>query len=167
ARLDAEGGMLGYEGRPADLEGLSPEGRIEALQGTLRATPSGDRIVRTHRFASHLEIVDAETGESTVVDGPGRFAPRAGDYETRFGYLDSAPFAGGFFALYSGRTRAAYPERANYADEVHEYGWDGRLRAKHRLDTDVIAIAWSEADGVLYAARHDPIPEVVMYRLER
>lgn len=121
--------------------------------------------MHTHQFASHLEIVDAETGESTVVDGPGRFAPRAGGYETRFGYLDSAPFAAGFFALYSGRTRAAHPERANYADEVHEYGWDGRLRAKHRLDADVIA--WSEADGVLYAARHDPIPEVVLYRLER
>lgn len=167
ARLDAEGGMLGYEGRATDLEGLSPEGRMEALQGTLRATPSRDRFVRTHRFASHLEIVDAATGESTIVDGPQRFGPRPGDHETRFGYLDSAPFADGFFALYSGRTRTAYPERANYADEVHEYGWDGRLRAKHRLDADVIAIAWSEEDGLLYAARHDPIPEVVMYRLRR
>jgi len=167
ARLGPEGDLRGFEGRAMELDDLTPERRIEALQGTLRATPGRDRIVRTHRFASRLDIVDAASGESLTAWGPERFEPGPGDDPARFGYLDSAPFEGGFFALYSGRTREAYPDRANYADLVHEFDWDGRLRAVHRLDADVIAIAWSEPDGRLYAARHEPVPEVVVYRLGR
>jgi hypothetical protein len=167
ARVDRDGGLVAYEGRPAGLDGLPPERRMEALQGTLRATPARDRLVRTRRFASRLEIVDTETATSLVAWGPERFEPRNGDYETRFGYLDSAPLADGFLALYSGRTREAFPDRANYGAIIHEFGWDGRLLAEHRLDSDVIAIAWSEEDGLLYAARHDPVPEIVVYSLDR
>jgi hypothetical protein len=65
--------------------------------------------------------------------------------------------------LFSGRTREDYPERANYGSMVHEFGWDGRFKAEHRLDADLIAIAWSEEDGLLYAVRHEPVPAVVVY----
>lgn len=163
ARVDQGGSLVRYEGRPIGTDGLPPARRLEALQGTLRATPEGDRVVRTHRFASRLEIVDPRTSATTVAWGPERFGPQSGNEETRFGYLDAAPFTDGFYALYSGRTREADPGRANYGAVVHEFGWDGRLRAEHRLDADVIAIAWSEEDGLLYAARHDPVPQIVVY----
>lgn len=165
ARVDRDGGLLRYEGRSIVTDGLPPARRLEALQGTLRATPEGNRVVRTHRFASRLEIIDPGTSATTVAWGPERFEPQSGNDEARFGYLDAAPFADGFFALYSGRTREAYPGRANYGAVVHEFGWDGRLRAEHRLDDDVIAIAWSEEDGLLYATRHEPVPEIVVYAL--
>ena len=167
ARLNHDGGLVEYAGRPARMDGLPAERRIEALQGSLRATPARDRFVRTHRFASRLELVDAQASTSTVAWGPERFEPRSGQYETRFGYLDSAPSSDGFFALYSGRTREEYPDRANYGAVVHEFDWDGRLRAEHRLDADVITIAWSEEDRLLYAVRHDPLPEVLVYSLDR
>lgn len=163
ARVDRSGTLVRYEGRPIATDGLPPARRLEALQGTLRATPEGDRVVRTHRFASRVEIIDPRSSATTEAWGPERFEPRSGNDETRFGYLDAAPFADGFFALYSGRTREDYPGRANYGAIVHEFGWDGRLRAEHRLDADVIAIAWSEEDGLLYAARHDPLPEILVY----
>ena len=73
--------------------------------------------------------------------------------------------ADGFLALYSGRTRSAYPGRANYAEYVHEFSWAGELRAIHRLDADVITIAWSEPDRKLYAVRHDPVPAILVYSL--
>lgn len=163
ARVGRDGGPADYVGQAVVLDDLPPARRIEALQGTLRATPESDHVVRTHRFASRLEIVDPRTFATTVAWGPERFEPRAGNDETRFGYLDAAPFADGFFALYSGRTREEYPDRANYGAVVHEFGWDGHLRAEHRLDADVIAIAWSEDDELLYAARHDPVPAIVVY----
>jgi hypothetical protein len=72
----------------------------------------------------------------------------------------------GFLALYSGRTRDAFPGRANYGSTIHEFGWDGQLRAVYELDSDVISIAWSGEDERLYAVRHDPVPGVVVYLLE-
>ena len=167
ARVGRDGGLVAYVGPSVELDDLPRVRRIEALQGTLRAATGGGRVVRTHRFASRIEIVGGETAATTVTWGPERFEPRNGEYETRFGYLDSAPFPDGFFALYSGRTREDYPGRANYGAGIHEFGWDGSLRAEHRLDADVIAIAWSEEDGLLYAARHDPVPEIVVYSLDR
>lgn len=101
----------------------------------------------------------------TTVWGPDRFAPRAGKYETRFGYLDTAPTAEGVFALYSGRTREAFPGRANYGSTIHFFAWDGELMESYELDADVISIAYSEEDGILYGVRHDPVPGVVMYDL--
>lgn len=163
ARVDQGGSLVRYEGRPIVTEGLPPPRRLEALQGTLRTSPEGDRVVRTHRFASRLEIIDPRTFATTVAWGPERFEPQVGNDQARFGYLDAAPFSEGFFALYSGRTREDYPGRANYGAVIHEFGWDGSLRAEHRLDADVIAIAWSEDDGLLYAVRHEPVPEIVVY----
>lgn len=73
--------------------------------------------------------------------------------------------ADGFLALYSGRTRGEFPGRANYGTFVHEFTWEGALRAIHKLDADVITIAWSEPDRKLYAVRHDPLPAILVYSL--
>jgi hypothetical protein len=166
AQMDRNGAIVTSLGLAPATDGLSPERRSEAQQGTLRGTPDGRRFVLTSRFASHIEVVDASTMTATTIWGPERFQPRAGRYETRFGYLDSAPMRDGFLALYSGRTRDEFPGRANYGAEVHEFGWDGELRAVYELDSDVISLAWSEADRRLYAVRHDPVPGVVVYGLE-
>jgi len=166
ARMDRKGATLATLGLAPATDGLPPARRSEAQQGTLRGTPDGSRFVLTSRFASHIEVVDASTMTATTMWGPERFQPRAGRYETRFGYLDSAPMRDGFLALYSGRTRDEFPGRANYGSEVHEFGWDGELRAVYELDSDVISIAWSEADRRLYAVRHEPVPGVVVYGLK-
>ena len=166
ARLGRDGAGHEYVGPSPRVDGLTPNRRAEVFQGTLRASPARDRHVLTSRFASRIDIVDAATGEHATVWGPARFQPRSGDYETRFGYIDSAPTADGFFALYSGRTREDHPGSANYAATIHEFGWDGTLRAVYELDADVIAIAWSGKDALLYGARHDPVPAIVVYELD-
>lgn len=164
ARLDRSGQLMDAIGReipdslPAPVVG-------EVVQGNLRASAHGDRFLLTSRFASRIEIIDASTMAETTIWGPERFQPHAGKYETRFGYLDSAPMKDGFLALYSGRTRADFPGRANYGSTIHEFGWNGQLRAVYELDSDVISIAWSETDRLLYAVRHDPVPGVVVYAL--
>jgi len=167
ARMDRKGTMVAAVGDAPATERLPPPRQSEALQGTLRGTTDGSRFVLTSRFASHIEVVDASTMNETTIWGPERFQPHAGRYETRFGYLDSAPMIDCFLALYSGRTRDEFPGRANYGSTIHEFGWDGELRAVYELDSDVITIAWSEEDGRLYAVRHDPLPGVVAYKLRQ
>lgn len=164
-RLDREGVPVESYGERPSAEGLPPARRAELFQGSLRSAPDQGRHVLASRFASRIEIFDEETSSMTTVWGPDRFAPRAGKYETRFGYLDTAPTAEGVFALYSGRTREAFPGRANYGSTIHFFAWDGELMESYELDADVISIAYSEEDGILYGVRHDPVPGVVMYDL--
>ena len=167
-RLARDGEFIAYEGAPAGTDHFPPHRRIEALQGAVRTSPAGDRLVRTHRFASRINVVHLGSSIETEVWGPEPFEPStAGDAEARFGYLDSAPRADGFLALYSGRTREESPGRANYGATVHEFDWEGHLRAEYQLDADVIAIAWSHRDALLYAIRHDPSPAVLVYELDR
>jgi hypothetical protein len=165
AYVSREGEFLAYVGEPPTLKGLPPKRRSEVFQGSLRSSPGGHRHVVTGRFSSRIEVIDERTEETKVIWGPIKFEPHAGRYETRFGYLDSAPMADGFLALYSGRTRGEFPGRANYGTFVHEFTWEGALRAIHKLDADVITIAWSEPDRKLYAVRHDPLPAILVYSL--
>lgn len=164
-RLDRKGVPVESYGERPGAEGLPPDRRAELFQGSLRSAPVRARHVLASRFASRIDVFDEATSTMTTVWGPHRFAPRAGKYETRFGYLDTAPTAWGFFALYSGRTREAFPGRANYGSTIHVFDWNGVLMESYELDADVISIALGEEDGILYAVRHDPVPAVVMYDL--
>jgi hypothetical protein len=165
AYVNLDGRFLEHAGAPLTVARLPPKQHSELFQGSLRPGLMGQRHVATGRFSSRIDIVDIREDEPDVYWGPEEFQPHAGRYETRFGYLDSAPMSDGFLALYSGRTRDEYPGRANYAEFVHEFTWDGELRAVHQLDADVITIAWSEPDRKLYAVRHDPEPAILEYSL--
>lgn len=165
AYLDLDGGFVGHVGAPEEVDDLTPQRRSEVFQGTVRSDPRRKRQVITSRFASRLRVLDSGSAEPREFWGPRKFAPKPGRYQTRFGYLDSAPMLNGFLALYSGRTNEEFPGRANYASTIHEFGWDGELRAEYGLDSDVITIAWSEEDRLLYAVRHDPEPAIIVYDL--
>ena len=166
-QVSREGAFLRHLGAAPDVDELPPPRRAEVFQGTLRSGHNGRLHVATSRFASHIDVLDDETGGLRTIWGPERFAPHAGKYETRFGYLDSAPMSDGFLALYSGRTRDEYPGRANYGAIVDEFGWDGTHRARYELDSDVITIAYDESERTLYAVRHDLVPAILVYELDR
>lgn len=162
--LDSSG-RVDRESSPREAVAVSPSRLIESRQGVLRGTDDYQRFVRTRRFASRLDILDSEGLKVVVAWGPDRFDSARQGREVRFGYLDAAVTSSGFLALYSGRTRSGFPGIANYGSQVHEFDWTGRLIAVHDLDSDVIAITWSESDGLLYAIRHDPLPEILIYSL--
>jgi hypothetical protein len=166
-QVSREGAFLGHLGAAPDVDELPPQRRAEVFQGTLRSNRDGRLHVATSRFASHIDVLDDATGELRTIWGPERFAPHAGKYETRFGYLDSAPMSDGFLALYSGRTRDEYPGRANYGAIVDEFDWDGTHRARYELDSDVITIAYDESERTLYAVRHNLVPAILVYELDR
>lgn len=163
--------LLDVDGRTRPLPRSPPPARldpmrmVEALQGVLRAAPDRRRVVRTRRFASRIEIMDQEGSLVATARGPEGFDSAQNGAEIRFGYLDAAAHQSGFLALYSGRTRSGHPGEANYGSQIHAFNWDGELEAIHHLDHDLIAIAWSERDRLMYAIAHDPEPAILVYGL--
>lgn len=149
-----------------------------AYQGTLAARPDRSRLVLATRHAAMLEIY---RGGGTLVgrfDGPFAFEPQvsvreasrgpvmaSGD-DLRFGYVDVAATDEHIYALFSGRTRAGFPGRANYAEYVHVFDWEGTFLEAFRLDIDAFSIAVHEEEGTLFAVRHLPEPAVLRYALE-
>lgn len=88
----------------------------------------------------------------------------ASGQDLRFGYIDIAVTDERIIALFSGRSRAERPGRANVGNILYIYDWKARLHDVYKLDSDVIAIA--VRDSILYALRHDPRPAVLRYVLK-
>jgi hypothetical protein len=151
--------------------------RQHAYQATLVPHPSRHLLAATARHASRIEIYRADGSLVSAFDGPLRIEPRfsversargpvmATGSDLRFGYVDAAGAKRYLFALFSGRIRHAYRNRAIFGDFVHVFGWNGVFQKALQLDTSVITIAVDEDASVLYAVRHDPEPGVVRYSL--
>lgn len=164
APLDVDGRIEPLP-RPPPRDRVHPTRMVETMQGALRAAPDRRHVVRTRRFASRIEILDREGSPVAVARGPEHFDSADSDADVRFGYLDAVAYKSGFLALYSGRTRNSHPDAANYGSQIHAFNWDGGLEAIHDLDRDLIAIAWSEVDRLLYGIAHDPEPVILAYSL--
>jgi hypothetical protein len=142
--------------------------------------PKGRRIVRLHRSASRVEILDVSTGVTTVaavpfksdpymmpdVDLGGDLSFQPGEREAREGYRDCAITDQHIFALYSGRLNGAYPrEGAAHAEHIHIFSWDGRLAGVLKLDVPVAYIAVGLDRKTLYGTRWIPEPEIRRFDL--
>lgn len=176
----SDGSWRGALGRvPGADSGLPPAVLAQAWQGTLRARPDGRRLVVACRHAAVLQLYAPDGRLVAEADGPEPFRPRftvvrgargpsfASGEDLRFGYLDVAVTRTRIYALYSGRTRADAGPDAVFGREVHEFDWDGRFLGGHVLDADVISIEVDPEGRRLWAVRHDPVPEVREYRMDR
>lgn len=151
--------------------------RQHAYQSRMKANPSRTRLAIVTRHADRLDIYRADGTPLTVAQRPFGFDPafRVGKHDgkpvftsgenLRFGYIDLATTERHIFALFSGRTRAGFPGRANYGRYVHVFDWSGRLIRVLKLDAPAIAVAVDPAGGTLYTIRHQPTPAVVAYDL--
>jgi len=181
-------GRLGHyagDGHYAGASGPLPRSAIDAppevlqhaYRGTLKADPTGSRLVLANRHAGFLEVYSAAGELERRIQGPSEFDPAfdvtAGEAgpslatgaDLRFGYVDVATTRNRIYALFSGRTRAGHPDDATYARYVHVFDWRGRLISVLHLDADVAAIAVDPGRSRLLAVRHLPTPAVVSYDL--
>lgn len=178
AVFDSAGGLRDEVGQlPPNPEAIPVPVLLHAYQATLALRPSGDRIVLADRHAGELEIFDTAGTLERRVAGPVPFGPVytvrpgqdgpvfASNEDLRFGYTSVAASDARVYALFSGRTRRAYPGEANYGEYVHVFDWNGRFLRSLRLDAPVFAIAVDPADSALYAVAHDPGPMVISYPL--
>lgn len=178
--FDADGRFLRAGGElPSSDDPVPEEARQHAYQSMLAADPSRSRFVVATRHADLLEVLRADGTVTARADPPFGFLPQYGvrewggtvDLRTgtdlRFGYLDVAATDHRVYALFSGRTRRAFPGAANQGEYVHVYDWDASLLEVYRLDRPAVAITADREGGGLFAVRHTPEPAVVRYALPR
>jgi hypothetical protein len=178
AVFDAAGNHTAtYGSLPLDSLELAPAVQQHVYQATATLDPSAQLLAAVTRHASQLEIYGARGTTLASVSGPLRVEPRytvatsaAGSSmqtgaDLRFGYVDVTASDGAIFALFSGRTREAFPRSAYQASFIHVFDWKGRFRYALRLDSPAAAIAVNQSGSMLYAVRHEPTPAVVSYHL--
>lgn len=178
ARFDRQGNVTGVIGAiPTTDIAAPPSVRQHAFRSTMTLSPDGSRIVLASRYAGLIEIFNTDGSSQRKAASPFQFVPRfevrtssrgpimASPSDTRLGYLDLATTNERIYALFSGRTRAGYPGRANFGEYIHVFNWSGEFLHALELDAEVIAIAVDESASTLYAVRHLPSPAVLVYSL--
>lgn len=164
ALYDSGGRRIGSLGRPPMR--LMPRQPLQAAQARLAHHPDRPVVALADRYVSRIELVDLATFASTAVAGPVAVnADRPIVELDRFAYLDVAATASHIVALFSGRYRRAFGQRAVFGACLHVFRWDGTLETAFRLDTDVLAIAMADEGRIVYALRHDPVPAIVRFSL--
>lgn len=183
-----EGGRLAHvdpSGRLRRVVGNDPPGsdatpmqvRQHAYQGKVQPNADRSLLALATRHADRLEILRVDGTRVAAAERPATFEPvfrtavRAGESvldtgdDLRFGYVDIAATPTRIYSLYSGRSRAEAPGRANFGETVFVYDWSGARVDELRLDAPALTIEVDEARGKLYAVQHDPVPAVVVYDL--
>ena len=87
------------------------------------------------------------------------------DQQTLFGYIDLTATRDEIFGLFSGRTRAGFPGRASYANQLHTFDWMGNQKAVFNLDQDLLMIAVSPDGRTVYGLGENSVPTVFRYTL--
>lgn len=183
-----DSGRFGYfspSGRLLRTAGALPPGdprvpvavRQHAYQSSMKANRQRSLLAVGTRHASHFVVyrLDGSVVAQAEGDVPfeARYVVRQGtggpvmgtDIDLRFGYVDIATSDRYIFALFSGRTREAFPGRATSGEWVHVYDWNARLVRRLRLDGEAGAIAADDSGSVLYAIQLEPEPRVRAYSL--
>lgn len=175
--LDRNGEVIRALGVIPLADHIPPVAAQQALQPSLATRPRGTHVVIGSRYASRLDIYDVKSGELVPARSPAGFGPpltviRRGDLpvfvsdaHTRFGYLDVTATNDRIYALFSGRTRAGFPGRANMGSEIHIFDWAGELQGAVSLDCEAVHIVVNVGDQLLYAISHNPQPAVYGYDL--
>jgi hypothetical protein len=161
---------------PPGSERISPFVRQQAYGGYMAVHPERPLFVLAGRYAGRLEVYGRDGRLVGPMQVPEAFEP---DFSAardganmvrgpafRFGYVDVAATAERVFGLYSGHRFEGGPDdRAHLGDQVHVFDWKGRFLGAVRLDAGAMRIAVDPAGTRLYALRHDPHPQVVVYGL--
>jgi len=164
---------------PLTSDKVPPLAAQQALQPSLAVRPFGNLAAVGSRYAARLDIYDLRTGTMKPAQVPLAFQPemdiiRRGDLpifvsnqQTRFGYIDVAATSDRIYALFSGRTRAGFPGRANMGTDVHVFDWNGAFLGAVKLDWDVLRIAVDASNSTLFAISEEPDPAVLAYSLSK
>ena len=177
-RFGADGARRATMGGPAPrARGGSGSSfiRQQAWGGEMAVHPSRPLFVLASRYAGRLEAFDRNGVPQVNFQVPHAFEPdfrpasdginmvRGKDF--RFGYLDVATAGEHVYALFSGRLHRDRRVKADAADQVHVFDWEGNLRQVLALDTPVSRLTVDSDERTIYATRTDPYPQVVAFSL--
>jgi hypothetical protein len=83
---------------------------------------------------------------------------------TSMGYLSGTMDDTYIYGLFCGK-KEELNAAATYADEIHVFTYDGKLKKKLQLATPAFGICMDRKAHVLYAIVHEPEPQIVRYDL--
>ncbi|MBL7731478.1 MAG: hypothetical protein JNM88_09900 [Chitinophagaceae bacterium] len=156
---------------PYTTDSLKPVSRIEktAYESFLFLKPSGDKCVLACRYADQVEVIDLSAKRSSVTRGPEVYQPAMIVRETNDGKQSSTRGADTRYAFVKGKVTDRYiyllysgnnheTEHLYYGKYIYVYDWYGKPVKRLELDQDVLDIAVSRNDSLIYiyepATRH-------------
>lgn len=121
-----------------------------SYQGTLTVKPDQSKVAAVSRYADLLEIFDLKSNTGKRIKTHTNFSPiykvvnvdgnatMGQGEDTRFGHIYIAASDAKIYTLYSGRTRGE--GKANFAEVVCVFDWNGNFITSYQLENRAIAI---------------------------
>ncbi len=178
AVLDTAGNIKQYLGIPLPGRKTSTPMPVhqQAMQGKLRITPDGSRLILTANLSDLIDIYDSKGELIKRIIGPLNVVPKytigkVGNNEpvmvidpknAIMGYGDVALTNDKIFALFVG-----LPFEGNQLEgkEIHVFNMQGELLDVFILDRKLFSITYDEKNKRLYGIQLSPFPEIYCYQL--
>ncbi|WP_375578207.1 BF3164 family lipoprotein [Marivirga tractuosa] len=126
--------------------------------------PSQNRFVASYFSYDIIQIVDGETGETIIVQGPDKISYR--DNKDEFlAYRWTQTTEDYIYASYIGEFANSDPNATQYAQEIHVISWEGEHIAKLELDVPIRYSHVNEKEGLIYALADDENGNFVKFEL--
>ncbi|WMN07263.1 BF3164 family lipoprotein [Marivirga arenosa] len=126
--------------------------------------PHQNKFVASYFSYDIIQIVDGETRESTIVQGPDKISYK--DNKDEFLAYRWAETTGNYiYASYIGEFASNDPNTSQYAEEIHVISWEGEHIARLDLDVPIRFSHVDEEKGFIYALADDKNGNFVKFKL--
>ena len=128
--------------------------------------PSKNKFVASYFNYDVIQIVDGETGETVIVEGPEKISYKKVKSEF-LGYRWVETSENYIYASYIGEFSNNDPNTSQYSKEIHVISWEGEHLAKLELDIPIRFFNVNEKQGIIYALADDEDGNFVTFKLPR
>jgi len=126
--------------------------------------PHQNKFVASYFSYDIIQIVDGETRESTIVQGPDKISYM--DNKDEFlAYRWTETTSNYIYASYIGEFASNDPNTSQYAEEIHVISWEGEHIARLELDVPIRFSHVDEEKGFIYALADDENGNFVKFKL--
>ncbi|MCG2616040.1 TolB-like 6-bladed beta-propeller domain-containing protein [Terrimonas sp. NA20] len=150
--------LLSYE-----KDSLIGSSRISKMsyESFMLLRPDKKKLALVTRYADQFELVDLESGTQKRISGPEGFSPQLVPFEdntgvtvatigqdSRYGFLRGCVTGKFIYLLFSGYNVRS--PRRFYSNTIFVFDWDGHPVKRIRLKNDIIGLAVTSDDKILY-----------------
>jgi len=126
--------------------------------------PSENKFVASYFSYDIIQIVDGDTGENIIVQGPDKISYKENKNEF-LAYRWAETTDSYIYASYIGEFVSGDPNSSQYAQEIHVITWEGEHVARMELDVPIRYSHIDEDDGIIYALADDEDGNFVKFKL--
>ncbi|AFH48402.1 Hypothetical protein IALB_0690 [Ignavibacterium album JCM 16511] len=163
---------------PGKMKNTPVPVHLVAFQGKTRKCPNNSKIIISSRFSDMIEVYKLDGSLIKRFWGPIEKLPvyetvkigdkavmALDDKNSILGYIDIYVTNRKIYALYSGRTRPDYAQKAPYGNTIHVFDFEGNILRIYKTDEDLFAISATGNDSLLFGIQHYDKIQIVVYKL--